>query len=263
MTAYDELRAMLADDGSRPFVTMHDLGTGERAELSVVSAMNAIAKMANLLVDELGLGPGDVVEVDLPLHWQAVGVIGGCWAAGVAVACGPRAGRMPGAPGASVAAAFIGQDRLERVEQLRDQVDEVFAVSLAPFGMPIRDPLPMGVMDLTTAVRVHGDRFSGGRPNADACAVTGGADLSHDEVLAQGRALAHALGLGVGGRCLIEEGAVVAGGEAPPLWLTALALPAVTRGSVVLVRSGTDTAPAELEQLLAQERVDCALLRAR
>ncbi len=266
MTAYDEIRAMLAEDGSRPFVTMHDLRTGERAELSVVTAMNAMAKTANLLVDELGLGPGDVARVDLGLHWQAVGIIGGCWAAGLAVEAEVAGATAGGSSRESsrAAVAFIGQDRLERAADLTGTVDEVFAVSLAPFGMPIRDPLPAGVADLTTAVRVHGDRYAGPHPGDADPAISGAEALTHAGVLDRGGALAREVGLTAGGRCLIEEGALTAEGVPVPVWLAAVGLPAAIRGSVVLVRSDADstvTASGVSDALITQERPDAVLLR--
>ena len=46
-------------DPTRPLLTWYDDATGERTELSGATLANWVAKTANLLVDGLGLGPGD------------------------------------------------------------------------------------------------------------------------------------------------------------------------------------------------------------
>ncbi len=50
-------------------MTSYD-GPDSSIELSVTTTMNAVAKAAGLLRDELGLVPGDRLSVDLPVHWQ-------------------------------------------------------------------------------------------------------------------------------------------------------------------------------------------------
>ena len=52
---------------------------GERIELSTVTLANWAAKTANLLREELGVGPGTRVAVLLPAHWQTVAVPLGVW----------------------------------------------------------------------------------------------------------------------------------------------------------------------------------------
>ena len=72
-------------DPTRPLLTWYDDATGERTELSGATLANWVAKTANLLVDGIGLGPGDRAGVSLPPHWQTAGVLLGCWSAGVEV----------------------------------------------------------------------------------------------------------------------------------------------------------------------------------
>ncbi|MCU0266884.1 MAG: TIGR03089 family protein, partial [Actinomycetia bacterium] len=64
---------LLADtlhrDPARPLLTHYDDATGERVELSVATTANWVAKTANLLADELDVGPGAVVALALPRHW--------------------------------------------------------------------------------------------------------------------------------------------------------------------------------------------------
>ncbi len=65
------LEALQASDPGRPRVTWYG-PAGERVELSGRVLANWVTKTSNLLVDELGVGPGDVVGLDLPGHWRSV-----------------------------------------------------------------------------------------------------------------------------------------------------------------------------------------------
>src|SRR6187549_3516723 len=82
------LRRLVAADPGRPRITVYDdtesATRGERVELSARVLANWVAKAANLLQDDLDLGPGAVVVLDLPPHWRtlywalAVWSVGGC-----------------------------------------------------------------------------------------------------------------------------------------------------------------------------------------
>ncbi len=65
------LDALQASDPGRPRLTWYGPGA-ERVELSARVLANWVVKTANLLVDELGVEPGDVVALDLPGHWRSV-----------------------------------------------------------------------------------------------------------------------------------------------------------------------------------------------
>lgn len=130
---------MPAEPGT-PFLTFYDDATGERTELSYATADNWVAKTANLLVDGLGVAPGDAVAVLLPPHWQAVVVTLAVWAAGCVLAD-------------DGGVAFVAEDRLPLAGR-----DEVVALSLRPFAGPLSRPYP-GVLDYAEEVPVHGDRF--------------------------------------------------------------------------------------------------------
>ena len=57
-------------------------------------ADNWVAKTANMIVDDCGLGAGNRAAVGLPPHWQTAAVLLGCWTAGLAVdRPAPDAGR--------------------------------------------------------------------------------------------------------------------------------------------------------------------------
>ena len=80
-------RRRLHDAPAAPLVTCYD-AAGARTELSSASFDNAVAKTANLLRDELGLGAGAVVALMLPLHWWQPVWFASCAAVGAVVAVG-------------------------------------------------------------------------------------------------------------------------------------------------------------------------------
>jgi uncharacterized protein (TIGR03089 family) len=132
---------MTAADATRPLITYYDDATGERLDLSGATLANWVAKTANLLVDGHGLGPGDVVAVDLPPHWLTAAIALGCWSAGVAIS--PTDGEVGFATAElDVAAA------------------DIYAVSLAPLGAPFRPGPPPGSSDYAVSVRAYGDQFT-------------------------------------------------------------------------------------------------------
>lgn len=75
-------------DGARPLITWYDDATGDRVELSVATTANWAAKIANHLVAELDVQPGDEVRVDPVLHWSTAVVLLGAWTAGARVVLG-------------------------------------------------------------------------------------------------------------------------------------------------------------------------------
>lgn len=149
-TLTDALLDPLLADGAPsgrmgPRITYYDDATGERIELSTVTLANWAAKTANLLRDELGVGPGDRVAVLLPAHWQTAAVLLGVWWAGAEVVLsGPAE------------VALCTRDRLEEADAVAGG-GEVAVLSLDAFGRPA-DDLPVGVTDYASAVRVHGDQ---------------------------------------------------------------------------------------------------------
>lgn len=139
------LTSLLLGDANSPAprITYYDDATGERIELSTVTMANWAAKTANMLRDEFGAGPGSTVAVRLPAHWQTAGVLLGVWWAGAEVV-------LSGEDSSDVAFCTPGDE---------PDADEVCVLSLDAFGRPVPN-LPLGLTDYSTAVRVHGDRFS-------------------------------------------------------------------------------------------------------
>src|SRR5690242_5266568 len=133
------LSVAVAADPHRPLVTFYDDASGERTELSGATLANWVAKTANLVVDGLAAGPGDVALVRLPPHWQTAAVLLGCWSAGLTVRTEEDT---------PAAVAFLAVDQVAD----RPQVDEAFVLGLHPLGLPLRE-VPDGFQDYNAEVR--------------------------------------------------------------------------------------------------------------
>ncbi|WP_405113598.1 TIGR03089 family protein [Micromonospora sp. NBC_01405] len=208
----------IAPDPTRPLLTWYDDATGERAELSGATLANWVAKTANLLVDEIGTGPGESAAVLLPPHWQTAAVLLGCWSVGLTVAGGPGPAEV----------LFAAVDRVAEADAW--PAGERYVLALAPFAQPLRQ-VPAGFADYVLAVRAHGDHFTpypkGGPQDA--------------ELLARAATRATELGIARGDRVLLDAAAH----PSPVDWLLA---PLMVGATVVLcanldptrVRSRTD-----------------------
>ncbi|WP_320065979.1 TIGR03089 family protein [Micromonospora sp. RTGN7] len=204
----DNIARVFADatmpDPARPLLTWYDDATGERTELSGATLANWVAKTANMLVDEIGAGPGESAGVLLPPHWQTAAVLLGCWAAGLTVTDGP----------APVEVLFAAADRVTEAEAWPS--GERYALALAPFALPLRE-VPVGFADYVVSVRAHGDHFTpyprGGPQDA--------------ELLARAVTRATELGIARGDRVLLDAAAH----PDPVDWLLA---PLTARATIVL-----------------------------
>lgn len=229
--------AAVARDPATPLLTWYDDATGDRTELSGATLDNWVAKTANLVVDGLGLGPGDTAAVVLPPHWQTAAIVLGVSAAGLAVALPGRPQRVdalfttPSAPGA---AEWAAADR--------------YATGLLPLAMPLRE-VPPGFVDYVTEVRNYGDHFRGVPVAPDAIALAAPIELSHLAVLRTATERAAELGLTAGDRALIDTRAY----PDPIDWLVA---PLAVGASVVLC---ANLDPAKLESRAAAEKVTLTL----
>jgi uncharacterized protein (TIGR03089 family) len=234
----------LGRHGDRPFCSWYDDLRDERVELSYRTFGNWVAKTANLLVDELGAGPGDRVGV-LAGHWQVPVVVAACWRAGVGVvALDEGAADLSG-----LVAAFVHEERLD-------------AVGAAPAGTTVvalsADVLGRVGQDLGGAVAFSrvvpgmGDLFEGGPDPGGAALAAGGRAATMGELLGRAAALAGRTGLTgadrlLSGRPLLTVDGVVAG----------LLAPFACGAGVVLV-NGLD--PARFWKRVADERVTVAVL---
>lgn len=133
-------RQVVATPGD-PAVTFYDETTGERVELSYVTYANWVAKTGSLLQDELGLGRGEVVAVDLPTHWLAPVWLGAAWSLGLTVTTAAWAAH----------ADLVVCGPLS-VEGHAERGRPVVACSLLPMGARFASPLPAGVTDFGEVV---------------------------------------------------------------------------------------------------------------
>lgn len=220
-------------------MTFYDDATGERMELSAASLGNWVAKTHFLLLDELGLGPGDRAFINLPLHWQRLVVWMGVWSAGLEV--------VSDAEGADV--AFVSAERADSAAA----IDDVFALALAPWGRGFdAGATPPGrTQDFVVAVRPQPDAWGSVR----ATAGTGDAafdGVSRRELVAAGRALAVDRGLSPGARVALSDASP--GADRPETVLAVLSV----AGSLVLTRTASAGASEDTEAMArrdAQERV--------
>lgn len=244
MAATDALlRAALDRDPARPLLTYYDDRTGERTELSATTLDNWVAKTANLVVDELGVQPGDRVGVLLPAHWQTVAVLLAVWAAGGVVGSDP----------AGTTVTFCAAEELDSRPDDLDRAGDLVVLSLAPLGRGLSDP-PPGVTDYAVAVRAHGDRFTAPVPvGADAPALADGATLlSGADLVARARRRADELGLTAGDRVLSTLA-----WHGPADWLDGWLAPLAAGASLVQSVGGTD--PDSLTRRAATERTTTTL----
>ncbi|MFG3697460.1 TIGR03089 family protein [Micromonospora sp. NPDC047620] len=213
----------IAPDPTRPLLTWYDDATGERTELSGATLANWVAKTANLLVDEVAVGPGDTAGVLLPPHWQTAAVLLGCWSAGLRVADTPG----------DVEVLFAAVARLAEADAW--SAGERYVLALAPFALPMRQ-VPAGFADYVSEVRAHGDHFT---PYA-----AGG-----EELVERARRRAGELGIARDDRVLVDTGVY----PDPVDWLLA---PLAAGASAVLC---ANLDPSRAEPRAATEKVTRAL----
>lgn len=199
-----------------PLLTYYDDASGDRTELSGATLDNWVSKTANMLLDGVGLGPGDTVAVLMPPHWQTAAVLLGVASAGLVADLGEQPGPADAlftTPGQVTAAA--GKDTGDR-----------YATGLLPLAMPLRE-LPDGYQDYVLEVRNYGDHFGGAPVGPDDDAFAAPVPLSHQAVLRAAAGRAAELGVTAGDRVLVDAGA-----HPDPIdWLFA---PLVAGASIVL-----------------------------
>jgi uncharacterized protein (TIGR03089 family) len=253
--------------GDKPFLTWYDDGRGERVELSFKTFDNWVGKVANLLVEELGVEHGDRVAVVLVDHWQAAVVLAACWRAGAGVVVvDPDA--TPAARAAAVggvAAAFVREEWVAEVG--RDHPGAGMVALTA-------DLLGRSEHDLGAALRFARvvpsmpDRFVAdpGDPPAEAFTVAAGSPpapaggvgeaagegMTMAGLLAEAARLVARTGLGDRDRLLCGLGLLRPAGVA-----AGLLAPFGTGAGVVLAR---EFQPARFWKRVADERVTVAVL---
>lgn len=228
---------LLASDAASPRLTTYtDAG---RMELSAETVANWAAKGGNLMVGELGLGPGDVVAVDAPADWMPAVLVLGCWRAGVAVC-------SPDSPAFDAAATLLTTD----ADAHPDFGGEVLLLSTDPFGRGVGEAggdVPFGIMDLSPELRVQGDRYAGPETGEDAVLLvdSSGATVSGTDLRARAMER-HGGSVGSG-----DTVRAVGGAWSDTDGLVDCLLPLFTGGSVVV---STDDTAERLAEIAATER---------
>ncbi|TYP89865.1 TIGR03089 family protein [Blastococcus xanthinilyticus] len=241
------LAAALARSAATPLLTSYDDATGERVELSATTLANWVAKTANLLQEELDVGPGSAVAVALPVHWQTAAVLLGVWSCGAAVldTAVEDEGRA-----AEADVVLADQERLPSLEDLDGP--ELFGFSLHPLGSGMTGYAGRA-RDFALEVRGQADVFTPYEP-ADPAGPglrAGGVELTLEGLVGAAEALAGRLGIGAGDRVLVDDGTAAEAG--PVAWLLA---PLAAGASVVLCRRPDGAA---LARRAATERVTATL----
>lgn len=238
MHPWPALRERARVDGAAPMVTYYDLSSGERMELSAASLLNAAAKAAGVLRDDLDVQPGDHVGMYLELHWQVPVWFAAIAAVGAVVVTDP----------ADPAAATCVVDIVDPTEP-SGAAPEAIAGALAPFGLPSREPLPDIGRPLTeqaTAARLQPDVFTPIEPlgTDDTLLIDGAGVRTAGAVMADALSRAEAVGVRGGGRLLLTHRADI---------VSVAAVPLAAQAAVVLV-AGSPTA-ADLDRIRAQEHI--------
>ena len=184
------LRHLVTTDPGRPRITVYDdtdsPTRGERIELSARVLANWVAKAANLLRDDLDVGPGSVVLLDLPPHWRTLYWAFAAWSVGACVEVPLHrttadAGHGP-APSAAGAAApdVVVTDAVD----VAATAPEAVLVTLAALARSAGGPVPAGVVDEARELATHGDVFDGGAEpdGSDPALRTAGTQLTYADL---------------------------------------------------------------------------------
>jgi uncharacterized protein (TIGR03089 family) len=242
--------------GDKPFLTWYDDHRDERIELSYRTFDNWVAKTANLLVDELGAGPGDRVGAALVDHWQTPVVLAGCWRAGMRVVAldprelDPSGGRQaPPRTPPSFAAAFVREEFLDATAAALEGT-AVVALTADLAGRGSHD---LGrALSYARVVPSMGDVFLGGPDPGGDVLTAGGERATMAGLLERAAALADRTGLGDGDRLLSSRPLLTVRGAA-----AGLVAPFVRGAGVVLARPFE---AARFWKRVADERVTVAVL---
>ena len=145
------LRRWVRDQGPSPLLTYYHPSRGERVELSGVSIANWVDKTSNLLVDELDVEPGGVVDLTLakahPGHWVTLVWVLACWQVGAVVSLDRGGARI----------AVLGPDDPVATAP----ADTVLVCSLHPLGLPLPGPPAEAALDYALEVRSQPDQHAG------------------------------------------------------------------------------------------------------
>ncbi|MBK4160896.1 TIGR03089 family protein [Corynebacterium macginleyi] len=149
------LAHLLNADAATPRLTVYDESTGARMDFSAQTLDNWVAKIANMLEEELDLEPDSTIVIDVPTSWQAAVIALGSLAAGTTFEFGEST--------ALADVVFTSPARYLAAQERQPQADIVL-ISDDPFGRGIVESggdLPAGAIDFGPTVRFYGDQYFG------------------------------------------------------------------------------------------------------
>jgi uncharacterized protein (TIGR03089 family) len=258
----DLLRELLRSDSGRPRLTWYG-ADGEWVELSAKVLGIWVAKSANFLFDDLGVGRGSGVVVDLPTHWRTVPWVLATWSVGATVVLLEDGVDPIGVPDEIRLDAVVSTDPARWI----GPGPELAAVSVVGVALPalareFGPDLPLEALDGATEVQTQDDVFTrpGDRPEANDPALivvtppstpgrpaAGDVVLTYGDLLPTARRALQGSGWPAGVRLLTDAGPVRAAQD----WLPAL----LADVSLVLHPDLAALSPAELDVLVGHERV--------
>lgn len=170
---------------------------GGRVELSGRVLENWVSKTANLLVDDLGLMPGDRMLVEPAVHWRTAVVVAGAWRLGATVILADS----PDAQGAECAVAVALDQPSQRQTASWGEptfgagAQELMVLAYPALAMSVEEgQLPGGAIDFCAEIRAHGDHYAdAASAGSDTALVADGTDLSYSSLLAQAQQHAESL----------------------------------------------------------------------
>ena len=167
------LNHLLNADAAAPRLTVYNESTGARMDFSAQTLENWVAKIANMLEEELELDDDSALLIDLPVTWQAAVIALGALAAGIEFDFANSSLADDDADAASqlqADAVFTSPDKFDlySVGDVATSFDgsapDVVLVTDDPFGRGVVEAggeLPSGAIDFGPTVRFYGDDYFG------------------------------------------------------------------------------------------------------
>ncbi len=167
------LNHLLTADAAAPRLTVYNESTGARMDFSAQTLENWVAKIANMLEEELELSKDDSLRIDLPVTWQAAVIALGSLAAGIDFDFVNSSAPNDSADSSQILSAdavFTSPDKFElySVGNIATSTDgstpDLALVTDDPFGRGVVESggeLPSGAIDFGPTVRFYGDDYFG------------------------------------------------------------------------------------------------------
>ncbi|WP_273367834.1 TIGR03089 family protein [Corynebacterium massiliense] len=158
------LAHLLRSDPNCPRLTVYNESTGARMDFSAQTLDNWVAKISNMLDEELELDAGDAIAIDLPVSWQAAVIALGAAARGVDFHFrSATATQDEDLDPTTCAAVFTEPDKFGAYADGGD----IVLVTNDPFGRGVEEigqELPVGAIDFGPTVRFFPDAYGSRTP---------------------------------------------------------------------------------------------------